>query len=39
LLPRLNGIRGRNYDKAPDEIKPTIMAVTELEYHATQKRN
>ena len=34
MLPRLNGIHGRGYDAAPDEIKPTIMAVTELEYRA-----
>lgn len=37
ILPRLNGIFGRGYDKAPAEIKPTIMAVTKLE-HAIRQR-
>jgi hypothetical protein len=32
LLPRLNGKSGRGYDKAPDELKPTIMAVAKLEH-------
>lgn len=32
LLPRLNGIAGRGYDKAPDEIKPTIMATAKLAH-------
>ena len=31
LLPRLNGKSGRDYDHAPDELKPTIMAVAKLE--------
>ena len=31
LLPRLNGRFGRNYDDAPAELKPTIMAVAKLE--------
>lgn len=37
LLPRLNGKSGRNYDTAPAELKPTIMAVAKLE-HATRRR-
>lgn len=37
LLPRLNGKSGRNYDRAPDEIKPTIMAVAKLEHRLRQK--
>lgn len=32
LLPRLNGKSGRNYDGAPSEVKPTIMAVAKLEH-------
>lgn len=32
MLPRLNGIHGRRYDEAPAEIKPSILAVTELEH-------
>lgn len=31
LLPRLGGRFGRGYDQAPDELKPTIMAVAKLE--------
>lgn len=34
LLPRLNGRFGRDYDSAPAELKPTIMAVTRLEHAA-----
>ncbi|WP_274630847.1 HNH endonuclease signature motif containing protein [Arvimicrobium flavum] len=34
LLPRLNGKSGRNYDHAPAELKPTIMAVARLEHGA-----
>lgn len=37
LLPRLNGIRGRGYDTAPAELKPTILAVTKLEHAARSK--
>lgn len=37
LLPRLNGKSGRNYDQAPAEIRPTIMAVAKLE-HAVESR-
>ncbi len=32
LLPRLNGRFGRNYDSAPADLKPTIMAVAKLEH-------
>jgi hypothetical protein len=38
MLPRLNGVRGRNYDHAAPEIKPTIMAVTRLEHAARTLR-
>lgn len=39
VLPRLNGGRlGRiGYDKAPSELKPTIMAVSQLE-HAVRRQ-
>lgn len=36
LLPRLN-LHGRGYDVAPDELKPTIMAVAKLEHSVHQK--
>lgn len=36
LLPRLNGRFGRGYDDTDPELKPTIMAVVELE-HAARK--
>lgn len=32
MLPRLNGRFGRDYDSAPAELKPTIMAATKLEH-------
>lgn len=38
LLPRLNGRFGRGYDQAPEELKPTIMAVAKLEHAARQAR-
>lgn len=34
MLARLAGKYGRGYDAAPDELKPTIMAVTKLEHSA-----
>ncbi len=34
LLPRLNGKCGRNYDAAPDALKPTILAIAKLEHAA-----
>lgn len=37
MLPRLNNQWGRNYDNAPGELKPTIMAVAELEHCAAQR--
>jgi hypothetical protein len=37
LLPRLNGKSGRNYDRAPDELKPTIMAVAKLEQRVRER--
>lgn len=36
MLPGLNGIYGRDYDAAPDELKPTIMAITKLEHVARE---
>jgi hypothetical protein len=36
LLPRLNGKSRRDYDHAPAEVKPTIMAVAKLEHAAQQ---
>lgn len=38
LLPRLNGRFGRNYDAAPAELKPAIMAIARLEHAAREKR-
>lgn len=38
LLPRLNGKFGRNYDVAPAELKPTIMAVAKLEHQVRERR-
>lgn len=38
LLPRLNGRHGRSYDDAPDELKPTIMAVAKLEHQIREKQ-
>jgi hypothetical protein len=38
LLPRLNGKSGRDYDNAPVEVKPTIMAVAKLEHQLREKR-
>lgn len=38
MLPRLNGRYGRKYDAAPDELKPTIMAVTKLEHRVRETR-
>lgn len=37
MLPRLSGRFGRDYDGAPAELKPTIMAVSKLE-HAIRER-
>ncbi|RWO37310.1 MAG: HNH endonuclease [Mesorhizobium sp.] len=38
LLPRLNGKSNRGYDRAPAELKPTIMAVAKLEHAAAARR-
>ncbi|MDP2358659.1 MAG: hypothetical protein Q8M31_21750 [Beijerinckiaceae bacterium] len=41
LLPRLNGGRHKKriaYDEAPDEIKPTLMAVAKLEQRTLDVR-
>jgi hypothetical protein len=38
LLPRLNGKSARNYDKAPAELKPTIMAVAKIEHRTRERR-
>lgn len=38
LLPRLNGKSNRNYDRAPAELKPTIMAVAKLEHAVAARR-
>jgi hypothetical protein len=39
MLARLGGKSGRNYDSAPPEIKPTIMAIARLEQAACEARN
>lgn len=36
MLPRLNNQWGREYDVAPSELKPTIMAVAQLEFKAKE---
>jgi HNH endonuclease len=38
MAPRLNGIHGRAYDKAPADLKPTIMAIAQLEHQARELR-
>ena len=40
MLPRLNGRYGRDYDNAPPDLKPSIMATARLEHRAqeAQKR-
>jgi hypothetical protein len=38
LLPRLNGRFGRDYDTAPAELKPTLMAIAKLEHKAREAR-
>jgi hypothetical protein len=38
MLPRLNSPRGtRRYDSAPDDLKPTIMALAKLEHQLSSK--
>lgn len=36
MLPRLNGRFGRNFDTAPAELKPTILAIAKLEHAARE---
>lgn len=38
VLPRLNGKSGRGYDEAPDDLKPTIMAVAKLEHQLRETK-
>ena len=38
VAPRLNGRFGRGYDQAPAELKPTILAIAELEHAARMKK-
>ena len=38
LLPRLNGRHGRNFDAAPAELKPLILAIAQLEHGAREAR-
>ncbi|MBG6211756.1 hypothetical protein IWQ49_006447 [Labrenzia sp. EL_126] len=38
MLPRLNGIHGRDYDSAPAELKPVIMTLTRLEHEARERK-
>jgi len=37
MQPRLNGKSGREYDAAPQELKPIIWATAELEHAAREK--
>ena len=39
LLPRLSGRYGRDYENAPDELKPVIMMLSKLELAARRKRS
>lgn len=36
LLPRLNGRFGRDFENAPAELKPTILAIAKLEHKARE---
>lgn len=38
LAPRLNGRFGRSYDKAPAELRPTIMLAAKLEHAAREAK-
>jgi hypothetical protein len=38
MLARLHGKSGRNYDGAPADLKPTIMAVAKLEHAVAERR-
>lgn len=37
VLPRLNGIHGRDYDAAPDELKPVILVAALLAHKAAER--
>lgn len=39
MLARLAGRHGRDYDNAPAELKPTILAIAKLEVEAIERRN
>lgn len=38
MLPRLNGKFGRDFDTAPPELRPLILAATKLEHAAREAR-
>lgn len=38
MLPRLNGRFGRDYDDAPAEVKPALMATARLEHRIREMR-
>lgn len=38
LLPRLNGRWNMKYDTAPDELKPTLMALAKVKHKAREVR-
>ena len=38
LLPRLSGRFGRDYENAPAEVKPTLLAIARLEHKAREAR-
>lgn len=38
MLPRLNGRFGRDYDAAPEELKPTLLATAKLEHAVREAR-
>jgi hypothetical protein len=37
VLPRLNGIHGRDYEAAPDELKPLILASAMVAQKAAER--
>jgi hypothetical protein len=38
IMPRLAGRWSRNYDSAPEELKPTLLAIAKLEHAAREAR-
>lgn len=38
MLPRLNGRFGRNYDAAPAELKPVMLAIVKLEHQVRKRK-